>query len=113
MIEIEPSTSSVFVTFELSSNEAVSVVGSFNGWDPFAHPLVTNERGFRWVTVELTPGRYQFRYLAEEGRFFDEDDYDLRETEENGLGGTHGVLNIDIPQSWTDVPVGFDQPSYV
>jgi 1,4-alpha-glucan branching enzyme len=102
MIEIEPSTSSAFVTFELAHVGPVSVVGSFNDWNPLAHPLEPNERGFRWVTVELAPGRYEFRYLAEEGHFFDETDYDLREIEENGIGGTHGVLTIHEPHAWSD-----------
>ena len=94
MIEIEYAPSSAFVTFELASEHPVSVVGNFNNWDPLVHPLVPNARGFRGVTVELVPGRYAFRYLADGGEFFDDDEVDVMDVEENGIGGTHGVLVI-------------------
>jgi 1,4-alpha-glucan branching enzyme len=105
MIEIEPSAETSFVTFEIVYDKPVSVVGSFNGWDPLVHPLVTNDRGFRWVTVELPPGRYEFRYLSDGGEFFDEDENDLAETETNGIGGTHSVFTVEPSQAWEDTPV--------
>jgi hypothetical protein len=96
MIEIEYAPTTAFVTFELESDHAVSVVGSFNGWNPLAHPMEPNTRGFRGVTVELNPGRYEFRYLAEGGAFFDDDEFDVMVIEDNGMGGTHGVLDIEL-----------------
>src|SRR6266498_3711088 len=48
----------------------VSVVGDFNGWDPFAHPLRPRRDGTRSAVVTLPPGRrFAFRYLAEGGRW--------------------------------------------
>jgi hypothetical protein len=34
----------------------VSVVGDFNGWDPFAHPLQPRRNGTRSAVVTLPPG---------------------------------------------------------
>jgi 1,4-alpha-glucan branching enzyme len=68
---------SVRVTFALPASEppeAVSVVGDFNNWDPFAHPLRKRSNGTRSTVVIVSPGRtLRFRYLAEGGRWFDDD----------------------------------------
>jgi hypothetical protein len=80
------------VTFTLLTEEPVSVVGDFNGWDPHAHPLPLRDDGKRSTTIELEPGRYAFRYLAEGGRFFDDPEADFLES--NGMGDSHGVLEV-------------------
>jgi 1,4-alpha-glucan branching enzyme len=68
---------SVRVTFALPASEppgAVSVVGDFNNWDPFAHPLRKRSNGTRSTVVTVTPGStLRFRYLAEGGMWFDDD----------------------------------------
>jgi 1,4-alpha-glucan branching enzyme len=65
------------VTFVLPADEpagAVSVVGDFNGWDPFAHPLRRRSNGMRSAVVRLPAGsRSRFRYLAEGGLWFDDE----------------------------------------
>jgi hypothetical protein len=67
----------VRVTFVLPRDVlsgAVSVVGDFNGWDPFAHPLRQRTNGTRSATVTVTAGRtMHFRYLAEGGIWFDDE----------------------------------------
>ena len=67
---------SIRVTFALPAAEptgAVSVVGDFNNWDPFAHPLRKRSNGTRSTVVTTTPGRtLRFRYLAEGGHWFDD-----------------------------------------
>ena len=67
----------VRVTFVLPRDVpsgAVSVVGDFNGWDPFAHPLRRRTNGTRSATVTVTAGRtVHFRYLAEGGVWFDDE----------------------------------------
>ena len=61
------------VTFALPVDVGpVSVVGDFNGWTPGAHPLVKRSNGTRSVAVELAPGRFEFRYLADGGVWLDE-----------------------------------------
>ena len=55
------------VTFSLPRDTppgTVSVVGSFNDWEPARHELVPRRNGTRTVTVKLGPGEYRFRYLA-------------------------------------------------
>ena len=67
----------VRVTFALprdTPSGAVSVVGDFNDWDPFAHPLRRRANGTRSATVTVTAGRtLHFRYLAEGGIWFDDE----------------------------------------
>ena len=63
------------ITFVLPEDVGqVSVVGDWNGWDPFAHPLRRRSNGTRSVSVRLGPGAHAFRYLADGGRWLDEPD---------------------------------------
>ena len=67
----------VRVTFALPADEpdgAVSVVGSFNDWDPLAHPLRRRANRTRSAVVTVPAGStLHFRYLAEGGRWFDDE----------------------------------------
>ncbi len=94
MITREAKRRGALITFTLLTEEAVSVVGDFNGWDPHVHPLPLGGDGKRSTTIELEPGRYAFRYLADGGRFFDDPEADYLEA--NGLGDSHGVIEIDL-----------------
>ncbi len=67
------------VTFCLPADApagTVSVVGSFNDWQPGRHELVARRDGTRTVTVRLAPGEYRFRYLATGGVWLDDDSAD-------------------------------------
>jgi 1,4-alpha-glucan branching enzyme len=70
-------TGTVRVTFALPRDTpggAVSVVGDFNDWDPYAHPLRRRANGTRSAMVTVPAGRtLHFRYLAEDGIWFDDD----------------------------------------
>jgi 1,4-alpha-glucan branching enzyme len=67
----------VRVTFVLPIDQPagpVSVVGDFNGWDPFAHPLRKRTNGTRSVSVKVPVGsELHFRYLADGGIWFDDE----------------------------------------
>ncbi len=67
----------VRVTFALPADEpsgAVSVVGDFNEWNPFAHPLQRRANGTRSAAVTVPVGSMlHFRYLAEGGVWFDDE----------------------------------------
>jgi 1,4-alpha-glucan branching enzyme len=67
----------VRVTFTLPAGNpsgAVSVVGDFNDWDPFAHPLRLRANRTRSASVTVPAGStLRFRYLAEGGRWFDDE----------------------------------------
>ncbi|MER6753850.1 isoamylase early set domain-containing protein [Micromonospora echinofusca] len=69
----------VRVTFSLPRDAPpgpVSVVGSFNGWEPGRHELVPRRDGTRTVTVRLGPGEHRFRYLATGGVWLDDESAD-------------------------------------
>lgn len=90
MIKVAKPTSggTVRVTFVLPAAEpagAVSVVGDFNDWNPYAHPLRKRANGARSAVVTLPAGTTQrFRYLAEGGVWFDDDTAEARD----GQGAT-------------------------
>jgi hypothetical protein len=67
----------VRVTFALPVDEpggAVSVVGSFNDWNPFTHPLRKRANRTRSAAVTVQAGTtLHFRYLAEGGVWFDDE----------------------------------------
>jgi 1,4-alpha-glucan branching enzyme len=84
----------VKVTFVLPVDQpagAVSVVGDFNEWDPFAHPLRKRANGTRSATVRVPAGsRLHFRYLAEGGVWFDDETADA--------DGSGAVFSIPAPR---------------
>lgn len=82
----------VRVTFALPAAEpsgAVSVVGDFNDWDPYAHPLRRRANGVRSAVVTIPAGStLRFRYLAEGGIWFDD--------ETAGVRDAHGAV-LSVP----------------
>jgi 1,4-alpha-glucan branching enzyme len=87
LIKVAKPTNSgtVRVTFVLPAAEpagAVSVVGDFNGWNPYAHPLRKRTNGSRSAVVTLPAGTtLRFRYLAEGGVWFDDDTAQARDSQ--------------------------------
>ena len=73
----------VRVTFVLPADQpqgAVSVVGDFNGWDPYSHPLRKRANGTRSAVVKVRAGsKLRFRYLAEGGLWFDDETAEQRD----------------------------------
>jgi 1,4-alpha-glucan branching enzyme len=76
----------VRVTFALPADEpggAVSVVGDFNNWNPYAHPLRKRANRTRSAAVTVKSGStLHFRYLADGGVWFDD---------ESAATGHHGA----------------------
>jgi hypothetical protein len=89
------------LTFQLVTDQHVSVVGDFNDWDAQSHPLTSVDGGPAEATVLLLPGRFAFRYVTDSGSYFDEPEADG--IEPNGLGDTHSVVEVGVP-----VPSGRD-----
>lgn len=52
------------VAFSCEAGEAqtVSLVGSFNNWDPQRHPMTPNGRGAWRKTLLLAPGVYEYKF---------------------------------------------------
>ena len=74
----------VRVTFVLPADApdgAVSVVGNFNNWNPFAHPLRRRANGTRSTAVSVpASSTLRFRYLAEGGVWFDDETAESRDS---------------------------------
>ena len=44
---------------------AVFLAGTFNGWKPDDTPLIKNGQGDWSVTLELPPGRHEFKFVVD------------------------------------------------
>ncbi len=89
------------VTFELPDDHGpVSVVGDFNGWNAVANPLRHRDGhrdGYRDVTVVLAAGRrYRFRYLADDGHWFNDGQADSYEA--NEYGEEDSIVDLSDPR---------------
>jgi 1,4-alpha-glucan branching enzyme len=72
----------VRVTFALPIDEPggpVSVVGNFNDWNPYIHPMRKRANQTRSAAVTVRAGStLHFRYLAEGGVWFDDETVDAQ-----------------------------------
>lgn len=97
MIKIKRSkqTTSAAVTFALPLDVApgaVSVVGDFNGWDPHASPLRKRSNGTRSARIDLTEPVSAFKYLDDEGRWFN--DPDAHDYVTNEYGEVNSIVDL-------------------
>jgi len=51
--------------FSASESEAVYLAGDFNNWDTRATPLKRDNKGIWKTSINLKPGRYEYRFLAD------------------------------------------------
>ncbi|MCP4360968.1 MAG: glycoside hydrolase [Chloroflexi bacterium] len=76
------------VTFVLPADHPhihASVMGTFNEWNPSANKLVKRNNGTYSTAVNLDPGgRYEFRYFATDGTWFNDEAADGYEPGEYG-----------------------------
>lgn len=93
--------------FDSVSSTDVWLAGEFNNWaagltDP-RYPdraleeggvieLTMDDSGFWTVTIPLSPGRYQYKYVIDEGRVWRED-YNT-ETVPDGFGGNNSIIIV-------------------
>ncbi len=81
----------VRLIFQHNIDGPVYVAGTFNNWNAQATPMHRIADG-RWeATLDLAPGEYQFRYVAN-GRWFT--DYAADGIERNSLGEYNSVLVV-------------------
>jgi len=78
----------VKVTFVLPKADAkhVSLSGEFNGWSPTATPMKRHNDGTWETTVDLAPGRYQYKFLVD-GEWL------LDPAAQKSVPNEHGTLN--------------------
>lgn len=70
----------------------LSVVGDFNDWDPTVTPMTPAGQGCE-ATVTVDAGRrYAFRYLAADGRWFNDDG--AHTYEPGPFGGENCVIDL-------------------
>lgn len=78
------------VSFKVSKAEAggatkVAILGDFNGWNPSVDLMNPLKDGSFSYTIEIETGNsYQFRYLADDKRWFDEAEADSHAANEFG-----------------------------
>ena len=62
-----PTLPQIKVTFALLEPEAkqVSLCGDFNGWASHAMPMSRHAGGHWEATLELAPGRYEYKFLVD------------------------------------------------
>jgi 1,4-alpha-glucan branching enzyme len=70
----------VKITFTVPNDQPVggiSLVGNFNNWDPYAHPMERKNNGTYQVSLTVPSQEpILFRYLADGGVWFDDADAD-------------------------------------
>ena len=79
--------------FHLKAPQAkrVSVVGTFNGWDPEAHHLQGPDRDGVWtLRLPLAPGRYRYMFVVDGVRWMA--DPNAVASQNDGFGGRNSLL---------------------
>ena len=53
--------------FSLSAPQAqrVSIAGDFNQWNPSSYPLQQDTKGTWKISLDLKPGKYEYRFLLD------------------------------------------------
>jgi 1,4-alpha-glucan branching enzyme len=88
----KPVDRKVRVQFKVTASQAkaVSVAGTFNGWDPAKTPLKRNGDGWN-TSFALPRGRYEYRFVVD-GEWLA--DPSARESVANPFGGYNSVLSV-------------------
>ena len=69
----------------------VSVVGTFNGWDPEAHSLHGPDKNGEWsLRLPLSPGQYRYMFVIDGVRWIA--DPNAVASQNDGFGGRNSVL---------------------
>ena len=56
---------SIPFSFEAPKARKVSLAGDFNDWDPEDMPMYKGSNGVWYLTVSLTPGLHEYRFIAD------------------------------------------------
>ncbi|GIH75626.1 isoamylase early set domain-containing protein [Planobispora longispora] len=96
----------VKLTFTVPTERApggISLVGDFNDWDPYAHPMQQKNDSYQ-VTVTVPADRdVCFRYLAHGGVWFDDEDADRHD---HHGGHLNAATTPAAPAETTGAPSG-------
>lgn len=91
--KIQASTNERTVEFQLSAPQAknVNVCGTFNGWRTNAGRMTKDFRGIWKGSVQLKPGRYEYRFFVD-GQWID--DPRAEKTVANQFGSMNAILGV-------------------
>ena len=66
-MQAQPRERKATTPFSCSAPEAgaVSLAGTFNDWDPTATPLTRRADGTWATTLDLSPGRYEYKFVVD------------------------------------------------
>ena len=72
--------------------QRVALVGDFNSWNRFGHMMRKVPSGLWEITVELTPGRYQYKFLVNDSQWLT--DPKVKEQASNQYGTNNSVIEV-------------------
>ena len=82
---------------------SVFLAGDFNGWSDYASPVQKSADGFWTATLELPPGRYEFKFVVD-GHWFHEAGADgpfdgRKNSSANAFGTMNHVIEVGVEVS--------------
>lgn len=88
-----PVSRSITFQFRATPDAEVLLAGTFNAWDPSAYPLKPGipERELHQATVELPPGRHEYKFVVN-GIW--QADPDCQECAANPFGSLNSVIHV-------------------
>jgi 1,4-alpha-glucan branching enzyme len=87
----KPQKIAVKLTLTKPDAKSVSVCGEFNEWAPGATPMTQRQDGQWEAVLHLSPGRYQYKFVAD-GQWLS--DPSARENIWNQHGSLNSVLTV-------------------
>jgi hypothetical protein len=90
-VKVEGRAAGVCLEFVKPEAKQVCVAGSFNGWKPETTPLVSSGHGSWIANLTVSPGRYEYLFVAD-GEWVP--DPKARESVQNPFGGKNSVLIV-------------------
>jgi len=89
-----PSKSLKRINFTLFAPKAQNVflAGDFNGWNTYSHPLKKDFQGTWKTSINLIPGRYEYRFLVD-GQW--QNDPNCTNFTPNSFGSENCLLSLE------------------
>jgi 1,4-alpha-glucan branching enzyme len=82
----------VTFVFYAPKAKSVSLVGTFNDWNPEKTPMNRGKDGTWSVQVSLPQGRHEYLFLVDGSRY--ESDPNALELRQDGMGNENAVLRL-------------------
>lgn len=70
----------------------VCLAGTFNNWDTESHPMEKDAEGYWRISLLLSPGRYEYKFLFD-GSWYN--DPTAKEVVSNVWGNENSVITIE------------------